>query len=137
MASGAGALAPVPDHSFELSAELSRIIDENIAVEERAAEFESELVVRYREELARAEADHLQRLRAELSMQQEQAEQIVEIRRNQDLAAATAAQVRAALQASERDATLREELEQYAVTLRQESNARTEEQQTQMTAEIA
>ena len=64
---------PFPDTDIGLSAELSRIIDDHAAMEERTAELESELQARYRDELSRAEAEHVQQIRQEMQMHQRQA----------------------------------------------------------------
>ncbi|CAK0865136.1 unnamed protein product, partial [Prorocentrum cordatum] len=128
---------PFPDTDIGLSAELSRIIDDHAAMEERTAELESELQARYRDELSRAEAEHVQQLRQELQVHQRQAEQLAEDRRQQAVVFVETANAQVAQEALVRDAALRDELRGYEVSLEESAAADAVAQRARAAEEIA
>ncbi|CAK0791463.1 unnamed protein product, partial [Prorocentrum cordatum] len=128
---------PFPDTDIGLSAELSRIIDDHAAMEERTAELESELQARYRDELSRAEAEHVQQLRQELQVHQRQAEQLAEDRRQQAVGFVETANAQVAQEALVRDAALRDELRGYEVSLEESAAADAVAQRARAAEEIA
>ena len=113
--------SPRGEAALDLSLELSRIIDVNMEAEVQVAEVESQLAASYRRELATAEGNHVESLRAELETTREQAERLAS---------------RCKSETSVAEETLQEEFRRAAAALRRESESEVGGQRERLSEEL-
>ena len=125
------------DSSFDLSIELSRVIDVRAECETEILEYRHKCLAELRGELEQYESTLVIQHQQEIASQQASLEHTS--RENEARGAEQLVESRAGLQqhAAERNAALRNELEQYAAALRDESRQQVEQHQARVSEQIA